>query len=338
MIEVYDSLVRLETLDELWRRLEKNPAMRVFQTHAWNRAAAKTCAERGTLNVVRWYSQGTDEQVIFPGWIDGHGNWRFIGDEVGDVGGCVYGTGAANRIQAYREFAEWIGENKAVRRVWLQKLDGDGESLGYFTAVFQGAIVFRDHLRGQLWSEKTDDFIAGQTHLKQRERSRLRAIEHRSENMDFRIVRDGEQALADLESLAGLMVRKGWRKANWIDGRIAELVKTMTTAGLMEAAELVKGDELEAVGLRLVKDGQSDAWLCAYRERDILSSLYVRYMEELARTAAWRFDFGVGAYKYKWQTFRPLPKVSFTFRYSKGTVGKIWDFIRANIRLVRESV
>ena len=338
MIEVYDSLERMGTLEPLWRGLETNPAMRGFQTYAWNHAAAESCAARGRLAILRWYSPATDDQVIFPGWIDGKGNLRFLGDDVGDVGGCVFGRSSVNRIHAYREFAEWVEQRRNIRRVWLQKLDAEGEPLRYFSTVFHGAMVFKDHLRGQLTSFRTEDFIGGQTHLRPKERSRLRGIVHRSKGMRLQILKDPNRALADLRNVADFMIEQGWRSARWFDGRILGLAEAMMAAGWMEAAELVNDDGVQVIGLRIVKDGQSDAWICGYREKDLLSSLYVRYMEEKVKTGDWRFDFGVGAYNYKWQSFRPEPRVSFTLRYSKSRLGKLWDFVRMNVRVGRNMV
>ena len=335
MLEVIDSLADMETLRTIWQELERNPEMRGFQTYAWCRAAAETCARQGRLCIAHWHREGTATQVIFPGWVDRRGNWRLIGDEIGDVGDCVYAETKENVSQAYREFAEWVGHQKGIKRVWIQKLEGQRSTLANLVAAFHGSIVFRDHLRGQLVSDRTDDFIGGQTHLKQRGRRHLQAIAAKSDGLRLEIVNDPVKALDDMRALAQVMVAKRWRRADWIDERICRVVKAMMAEGLMEVAELVGDDGVQALGLKIVKTAQSDAWLCLYREKDLVTSLHVRYMARKVKDSPWRFDFGVGVYDYKWQSFRPEAHASFTFRYSKGWLGKTWDLVRMNVRILR---
>jgi CelD/BcsL family acetyltransferase involved in cellulose biosynthesis len=68
MIDVIDTLEKMEALEEEWTRLEQNPEMRIFQTYAWCRYAWEHCVskENGVrLWILRWSQAGRKDTVIF---------------------------------------------------------------------------------------------------------------------------------------------------------------------------------------------------------------------------------------------------------------------------------
>ena len=69
MIEVIDTLEKMEALKEEWERLEQNPEMRIFQTYAWCRHAWEHVVSKelgAKLWILRWSQAGRDDTVIFP--------------------------------------------------------------------------------------------------------------------------------------------------------------------------------------------------------------------------------------------------------------------------------
>lgn len=341
MIEKYETIEGVEALKATWVRLEQDAAMRVFQTFVWNCEALKMSSEMRPY-VLKWTCEGSDDCVIFPFCIDRRGNLRFVADEFSDVCAVVSSHDGLNRHHAYKEMAETVSQDRRIKNIWLQKLDACGDSLRYLAGCFGDAVVFRDHLRGKIRSEKTNDFIAGQTHLRQKERSRLRSIAHRAGDLPFTVV-DNRPEQSELRKLAwsGIallrekMVTKGVRSGAWMSQSMMAFVQKVVMSGYAELACLGPLENPLAVGIRLVKSGQADSWICLADEARLVSTLYVLYMEAKCRDGEWAFDFGVGDYDYKRQTFRPEPQVSFTLRRSKGAWGTFWNFFRANVRLWR---
>ena len=333
MIDVIETDAAFEALRDEWQALERNSALRVFQTFVWNRNAWRA-TDGGSLFILRWHQDGRADTVIFPFWLDRRGNLRFIGDGFGDVFDCVYGADAANRHWAYKEAADALVADRRVRNVWLQKLGDTSEALRYFGVFLRGAIVFRDHVRGQVVTDRTDDFVGDLAGLRHRDRSRMHKVAAEFPGLVLRIERD-RFPRAEVEALRSFMVGKGWRAAGWLEPRLVDLAEAAFAAGRCEVAMLEDAEGVQSLGFRLVKDGQADAWVCLYRDRRMTSALDVRYMQEKAKTGAWTFDLGVGDYNYKRQVFRPQPKVSFTLRSSKGVAGTVWNFIRANVRMFR---
>lgn len=333
LIEVVDKLEKLLALKTDWLHLETSSAVRVFQSWAWVNQVVRSqfkgdCS--GVLWILKWTSEFDDNVVIFPWWIDRRGNVRFLADDFSDQLGVLSSSSSESvLLWACKEAVQVIVENPRVRTVWLQKLDVGSAVSRYLTVFLKGSIVFRDHVRGRLRTSQTEDFIAGQHHLKQKDRSRLRAIEHRTKDVGFVIVSGGQFPGDRIKRARDRMVASGLRSSCWLSNDVLAVAESAWASGYCELAVL--GDD-QALGLRLVKDGQSDAWICLYEHPQLVSELYVRYFQEKARTGDWVFDLGVGEYEYKWKTFRPEPQLSFTLRWSKSRFGTIWNLVRMLVR------
>ncbi len=342
MIDVIDTLEKFDALKDEWERIEQNPDMRIFQTYSWCRNAWDICVskEKGTrLWILRWHQDGKDDVVIFPFYIDGKGCLRFIMDRHSDVCNAVYDSRNLNRHWVYKEATAAILENKAIKSVFLQKMEGGGEALNYMSVLIPGCVVSRDNAFSWIKSEKTDKFIAAQTQLRRKDRDRLKAILRKTGELRFRIcsTENGDEFPAKaIIALRSSMVGKFRHDDSFLNDDMLCFARKIYDAGMSEIPVLENDDGVCALAFRFLKNRRINYWIVLYRNQILTTELYLRYMIDKAKDSAWIFDFGVGAYGYKLGTYRPEVGVTFSLRYAKNAIRNLMCLLEADVRLVKD--
>ena len=260
MIDIINTVEAFERLKPEWEALERNPSLRIFQTYAWCRTAwdCYVSKERSPrLWILRWHQDGKEDVVIFPFYIDGEGCLRFIMDTHSDVCDSVHSDKCANRHWAYKEASDKIRENTTIKSVFLQKMSGLGEALNYFSILLPGSVVSRDHAFSWLISERTNEFIAGQSQFKRKDRDRLKSILRASEHFDFRILsaKNHDQfPQNDIVALRKWMIGKSRADDAFISDNMVSFAKTLYEMGRIELSVLCDGDGICALAFRLLKE------------------------------------------------------------------------------------
>lgn len=328
MIEVIDTLEKLDAIKDAWRKLELNPNLRVQQTFIWNRTGwvhYNSKEPKARLRVLKWYQDGKDNVVIFPFYIDGKGTLRFLMDAHSDILDAVYEAGV-NLYHPFKEAADWIIASKEVRRVHFRQMYGVGEAFNYFGVLLPTPIIYRDHAFSWLESIATDNFIAEQKQLRQKERSRLKALLRKSDGYTFKILSKSagdEYPESAILKLRAYLVANTRRTLAFFPDNLIKFSNVLFDNGVCEIPIFEDENGVHALAFRLLKGMRINFWIFMYDDNRLPTELYVKYMMERAKGEARIFDFGAGAYKYKLQTFCPKLGVTFSLRMAKSPWGQL---------------
>ena len=343
MIDVIDTEDGFNRLKDEWEILQKNPKMRIFQTYDWCRSAwdyyvSKESGAR--LWILRWHQEGKNDVVIFPFFIDGHGCLRFIMDTHSDLCDAVYDDKPVNRHWVFKEAAEAIESNNSILSVFLQKMAGASLVLNHLSILLPGSIVNKDNAYSWVTSDKTDSFIAGQVHLRNSDRHRLKAISRRSSGLNLEILTNNLESfpMETIKRLRRGMV--GWRRENesFIPDKLIDFIGRIYSLGHCEIPVLRNKDngEIKALAFRLLKENYIIFWIVLYDNSHLPTELGLKYMEAKSSKNACVFDYGVGAYDYKLGTYRPNIGITFSLRYSRNLFRLLKGLFSANIRLGKD--
>ena len=341
MIDIIDTEEGFESLKPEWERIEKNPAMRIFQTYAWCKAAWDNflAPESGNrLWILRWHQEGKDDVVIFPFYIDGSGCLRFIMDTHSDICESVHGP-AMNRHWVYKDAAEAISANENIRSVWLQKMIGNSEALNHIAIFLAGSVVAKDNAFSWIESVKTDDFISAQSQLKRKEREKMKAMKRKIVGLEFHVLSSQKgDAFPETDVLRLRSHMVGWRRKDesFLTDNMVAFARALYNAGMCEIAVFRKEGVIKTLGFRLVKGERLNYWIVLYEDQHTTSALYLPYMQAKAEESDCVFDFGVGPYGYKLETYRPQLGLTFSLRYSKSIFRHFLGLKATNTRILKD--
>lgn len=344
MIDVIETIDDFSALRAIWEKLDQNPNLRIFQTYKWCRAAWDECLSKENRNrlwILKWYQEGKEDIVIFPFYIDSKGCLRFIMDTHSDACDSVYSEGSINRYWVYKEAADAICKNRDIKNVFLQKMPSGCEALGYFPINLAGSVTSRDNAFSWLYSPQTDSFISGQAQLRRKDRDRLKAIGRKASGLRFDILSiDGGGAFpeAAIRRLRSRMV--GLRRPNdtFLSDDMIAFIRRIYQDGKCEIPILSDDLGVHALAFRLLNGTRINFWIVEYDNHQLVTELYMKYMEAKARLGACIFDFGVGSYGYKLGTYRPALGVTFSIRYSPSIVRQLYGLMVTNIRLLKDII
>lgn len=342
MVDVIDTQDGFLQLKEEWERIAANPNLRIFQTYFWCKTAWDKYVSKDSgakLWILRWNQDGKDDVVIFPFYIDGRGCLRFIMDTHSDACDAVYDERILNRHWVFKEVAEAILANAAIKAVFLQKLTGTSLALNYLAILLPGSIVNRDNAYSWLESNKTDSFIAGQTHLKRKDRDRLKAISKKVACLQFDVLskeNGNEFPCGAVKELRTQMLVCRRKDISFLSDDMIDFISEIYDGEMCEIACLSDSDALQAMAFRLLKGDRINYWIVLYRDPKFTTELYLKYMEKKSSESRHIFDFGVGAYQYKLGTYRSALGITHSLRYSKSLLGHFSMLARANVRLLKD--
>jgi len=315
MIEVLDTVEKLQKLEPIWRKLEENPQLRVAQTFAWAYHGWLTTLSKDPGNqlwVLRWHKDGLDDCVIFPFYIDAGGTLRFLMDPRNDGSDCVYLPGG-DRHWCYREAAEMILKEPRIKAVFLQKMPSDSEAFGYLSILLTGATVYKDNAYSWLEVSKSDDFITNHGQLKSKDKADLRAIRRKAESCEIRVLSQATGDSFPRETILALrkaMVGTTRVSTAFLTDQTIDFAEAVYNAGYLEVVELVRGGEVVGLNFLQRKGCRRLSWIFLYTDNRASTEMYVKYLSEACQKESFIFDFGIGVYSYKIGTFRPQTGVT----------------------------
>ena len=344
MIDIIDTLEKFDALKDEWERIEQNPDMRIFQTYSWCRNAWDICVskEKGArLWILRWHQDGKDDVVIFPFYIDGKGCLRFIMDRHSDVCNAVYEQKDINRYWTYRDLADLILEEKAIKSVWFQKMRCDCEILDYLGAILKGAVVYRDNAYAYMKIYQGGDIKCSQEHMRSSDRKHWRQLLRKSEKYEFAVFAKSNGDLfpeEDIRRLTNEMVSSGSRGADFFTEETTMLMKAMYENGQCEIPVLKENNKVITLEFRLLKNNYTLDWVFLSTNPNTGTEINVKYCTESAKSRTGIMDFGVGAYEYKILTTRPMLGVNMSLRFGKTAWEQIKCAIGMNLRFAKDYI
>lgn len=342
MIDIIETAEDLRLLKNAWERLEQNPNLRIFQTYAWCKTAwdKYLAKEQGNrLWILHWHQDDDDGAVIFPFYIDGKGCLRFIMDTHSDICDSVHSATTTNRHWAYKEAADEIVRNRDIKSVWLQKSTGASEALNYLSVLLPGAVVCRDNAFSWIIAPRAPSFAVTQDQLKHKERKKIKAIAKKSNDYAFAILSKKNGDIFPENAIKLLREEMiGWRRGNrmFFSDDMIHFVADLYDAGVCEIPILKNDLGVCALAFRLLKEGHINFWVVLYNNPHLSTMLSIRYIEAKVQDAAYVYDFGVGAYTYKLETYRPFIGVTFSLHFAQSWVRRLFVWAQVNIRLLKD--
>ena len=341
MIEVIETLEKMEALKEEWERLEQNPEVRIFQTYAWCRHAWEWCVskeEGAKLWLLRWSQAGREDTVIFPFYIDGRGALRFIMDRHSDVCNAVYGE-RGDHHWCYKEVAEVILNEPKILAIQFQKLNGDSELLNQLGVFLPATLVYKDNAYSWVKSEQCDDFIVGQRQMRSKDKADLKAIRRKAEKYTLQVlssVKGDDFPSDEVKYLRSEMQKLGLRKTSPFSDNAIEFIRKVYAENHTDIIILREGNEVKALNFVLKKQNVYLSWAFLYTDARTSTSMYVKLLTEWAKEQSLVFDFGVGVYSYKIGTFRPEMALTYSLLCGKTPWCHIKCTIAMNLRFVKD--
>ena len=345
MIDIIDTLDGFKALKPIWETLEKHPRLRIFQTYLWCRTAWDECLSKEKDNrlwILKWHQDGKDDVVIFPFFIDGKGCLRYIMDTHSDICNTIY-FGANNRHLAYKEAAECIVANKDIKCVWLQKMYGDAEALRYLGVFLPAAVVYKDNAFSWVHSDKCDDFIAGQSHMRSKDKADLKAIRRKAGKYRLSILsatNGDEFPIKLIESFRERMLAETRREIAFLPDELISFVNRIYESGCADIVVLNNEGAPVALNFVLKKANRYLSWIFLYTDPRASTLMYVKLLSEMAKRESFIFDFGVGVYSYKIGTFRPETGVTLSLRcgftaweHIKCAIAMNWRFTKDYVKM-----
>lgn len=341
MIEIVETEEKFAALKPIWRKLELGPRMRIFQTFDWCWTAWNVYLKSSGSNrlwIVLWFQEGRSEQVIFPFYIDEAGRLRYIMDTHSDVLDVVYDKDV-NYHYAFREVADAILENNSVRSVLLQKMDGESLSLSYLGVLLPGAFSYRDNAYSFITANKSENIIGSLSHLRQKDRSRLKAINKKGSALTFNIYSKKTNDAFPKEGILALrkvLLCSTARTIGFLPDVLIDFIAKLYEAGKCEIPVLCDGQDIKALAFRLLHGKRIMHWIVLYDDHHLTTELYVKYMSAKVTQTDCIFDFGVGAYGYKLGTFRPITANTYSLRYEKSCWRQLKAMLSMNWRVTKD--
>lgn len=324
MIEIVDGETGFDSLRDVWDGMARDEAWNSF---LWCREVWK--CQAGGLRVLVWRRDA--QCAIFPFFVDGRGALRLIGDELSD-GGDVVCDRNANLYWAFREAADAVKEMNDVKRVWLMKMPADSPLLAHWSAMWPQCVVFKAPSATFLDVPQTYDVVRALPGLKRKDHGRLVAIARFADGYSFELRAGCDFPRAEIEELRAAMRAQGRRDAEFLPDAWVDFAERLFFAGVAEAPMFFKDGAPQALAFRFRSPNAASSrwlsWICLSRDPRLVSALYLRYIEEKAKSGTFTLDFGAGAYDYKLGTFRPRISANFTFRASKTRFGRWCDVAR----------
>lgn len=330
MIEVVDTLEGFSALEPVWRKLEASSCLRLSQTFDWCFAAWTThegMRKGARLWILHWTS-GKGEDVIFPFYIDDSSTLRFIMDSHNDVNdvACMPGH---NLHMAFYEAAEAIAANKQIKSVWFMYLQGSGSALNYFGVLLPARVIYRDHAFSWIDLIPGDDFVAGQKHLRSKDKANLKALVRKSADdvvEVFSFAKGDEFPRTVIMEMRDTMLHDSKRRMSFFPDTMINFCECIYRKGLCKILVLKKAGTVVALNFIECMRDREMSWIFLYSDPHASTEMYVKYFTRRQEPHVGIFDFGVGAYRYKLGTFRPCLAVTFSMRYGKTAFRQMMAF------------
>ena len=328
MIEVIDTLEKLDAIKDVWQTLEKNPQMRVQQTFEWTRAGwlhFNSVEGDARLRIIKWQRDSQVGCVIFPFYIDRRGTLRFINDIHCDATNVVCGADG-NHHYAFLEVIEWIMTNPEIKRIHLRQMPSGVEALNFFSVLIRGSIVYRDHGYSWLDVRKSQNVADALPHYKKKDRKKFSTLLKKAADYEYRryLAGQGDDFPQDVfDRIRECMITSGRRTSQYLDDRLFAFAKDMFAKGIIEVASLSQNGEPHIAAFRLIKDNRRLCWIVLYDDAKLPTALHSRYMSDLAGERDFIYDFGVGPYGYKLVTFKPMTAPTFSLQMAKSPWGQM---------------
>lgn len=341
MVDLITTEEQFKALEPIWRQVEQNSRMRIFQTfdwvwNGWNEFQKK---ERGAkLWILKWHQDGKTDVVILPSCIDKNGTLRFIMDIHSDTLDAIYSEGH-NHHQAYKEMVEEIIKNKEIKSVWLQKMFGNGEALNQLGVQIRGGMVYKDHAFSWLDVRQSEDVIGTFEHMRSKDKADLRAIGRKATRYELKVLSNcnGDEFPIDaVLSLKNNMLKNTDREDYFFPETLIKFCQKIYDVNKADIVELWEGGELKALNFMLKKDNRYLSWIFLYTDPRTSTAMYVKYMAMMAKEMSFVLDFGVGVYTYKIGTFRPNVANTYSIRYGKSWGKHVSCVLAMNLRIVKD--
>lgn len=336
MLEVIRTDDAFAALEQEWNALYSvTPDPVPFQNFAFCRAAWKFVSARdrhSELHILIWIRKGL-KLAIFPLYIDGKHNLRFINDRHMDFCGPVLRPDVAGNFHMCEDIAEHIRGCREIRRICLDNMRSD---------LFQSSLQLQ--LKGTLlypykrWSffrmsgdRDAKSAIDTLDQLTTKEKYRLKNIYSKmvKAGAGWKIYNISETAWPSelIDSLCNAMIVDGIRKDKYFSPDFVAFLRSAYDSGELSVCATLAEDGAVACNLFLhsVFSNEYIDWIALYRDPSSNSWNLLQFMDYLHSNGGGTVNFARNIYKYKTHNYRPVIRSLDRLRYSKNIFSRAGD-------------
>lgn len=334
MVRIIESEEALEALRTAWEALERRVAATPFQRFLWARAAWQyertTRAPSPRLFVIVAEEDEETVRIILPTFLTARGTLRFLLDDHADHGDALVDCDPALGA-LWAEVSQLIATHRAIRAVDLRRVPATSALLGALGVGLRGCALMRYGGYGELYAvapraEGERKVWQQFPQLRARKRKELNRLMQRSEGMTFTCLRAAEAPFpeAEIAALRARMIAAGVRRKTFLPPPLLAVARELYVEGQCEVGVLARAEETLAIGFHFRSPGRITAWMLLVAARTLPSLYNARFLAHSREPPGTCFDFGTGAYDYKFLLLRPVPHVSMRLVWWRGVWGRVW--------------
>ena len=328
MISVVQSVEELHKIREDWTRLyDAMSFATIFQTYSFC-SLSYQAAEGMPYALFCLAKNGKELRAILP-CILRKGVLRIVNDKDTDFCDIIVSDAYRYDYHVYEELADFIKQDKRVKRVEFKNLRKDSTLLSYFKFFFSDALIYSDACYSivEVTGNQQEPLVKNIPTLNTKERYRLKNIEKKAEGSKTKIFRSSEETypLAVREIIESMISDK-MREASYFSESMLRFFEELYNDGCINIAVTTNDNENVAASLMLPVANDRNSfilWISIYKERAHNLWNVLGILNDIKKTGAGKLNFARGWYPYKIHNFRPQLERLYSFHYAKGFCGKL---------------
>lgn len=289
-----------------------------------------------TLYIVCYYAEQQETAcAIFPFCIDAHKCLRFINDIHTDYQTALISNKMRTNYVMYEEVFKVLMNDTSFNRLFLDHIMSNDMLLPYFGHFNRNVKIYRTENYSYFNVQKllTDkSYIDSLRHLTSKERNRLKNIDKKLVDVEFRILQinnGDEYPEKTVEELVSIMIANGIRTDDYFSPSLKRFIRDVYVSGLLTIALITESGNVCSLSFfyKCDRDNHLIQWMILYRDKKYNLWNKLKIFEYMYNNGGGVFNFGRGAYPYKIQHFRPVIQNLFCIDLSKS------DFLRYNLQV-----
>lgn len=334
MIKVLSSQLELSSMGSIWEAIyNEDPLSTPFQKFSYiTNSITFNLSEKDSLYIVMVKDAQAKQWVaIFPLYLDKSGCLRYINARHTDFCRPII-LPRFNNFNLYKEVAEHLNNDTAVRRVILDNVQSNDPLLAAFKPTFRYFITHDLNYYSLVHvipkdSDKT--CIDAFRNVPSKRRGKLRKIHESVKDCQFDIHSISQKQpypKNQIESLVNKMLSDGIRVKEYFSDRMLAFWEDLYLTGVVDIAILSNDGKPAACSFLLINEKNTEyiEWLILYQDKSWNVAICLCIEEYIySHEPHGIFNFARGIYDYKLTNFHPDVKPLFSVKIAKTRWGHI---------------
>lgn len=346
-LHVIRSTEELIQLRDSWGDLyKKSSSATVFQSYEYNLSAwnfIKIHDKAENLYIVIDKDQSGALNLILPCYIDERGYLRFINDLHTDFCDCLISDNSTSIHHLMEDLFELIQKESEITFLYFDNLRGGSPLTPYFKVFGNNTMIFSQTEHTSLHLQKEKSYPESFSHLKSKERAKLKKILRDAPPMNLKHFKSSEQVFPEevLQQLWKEITDRGLRSRSYLNPDFFNFTRDMYQNGLLEIILLhdPETDNPAAAAYFYVSSEQNFwmQWVILCADKRLNLPLDILCCNEFSKVNEGILDFGRGGYFYKVHNFKPEIKPLYRLLLSKNLRGNLYILYRVMIAHLRKT-